>query len=127
MQQIAFRSPTEFADQLAVHVNHLNRALKETTGKTTSQVIAERVGQEPGLCSNTPIGTLAKLPGVWALKNFPILSISSKSRWSLSEILPRHEACLNFATIGLISASVSTSVRCPHLCSINQIFNFSKK
>jgi len=46
MQQIAFRSPAAFAVQLAVHVNHLNRALKETTGKTTSQVIAERVGQE---------------------------------------------------------------------------------
>ena len=45
-QQITFRSPTDFASQLAVHVNHLNRALKETTGKTTSQVIAERVAQE---------------------------------------------------------------------------------
>jgi AraC-like DNA-binding protein len=29
-----------------VHVNHLNRALKEITGKTTSQIIAERVSQE---------------------------------------------------------------------------------
>lgn len=46
VQQITFRSPTAFASQLAVHVNHLNRALKETTGKTTTQVITERVGQE---------------------------------------------------------------------------------
>jgi AraC-like DNA-binding protein len=46
MQQLKFRSPTEFANQLAVHVNHLNRALKEVTGKTTSQLIAERVVQE---------------------------------------------------------------------------------
>ncbi len=45
-QQIAFRSPNDYAAQLAVHVNHLNRALKETTGKTTSQIIAERVAQE---------------------------------------------------------------------------------
>jgi len=45
-QQIGFRSPTEFANQLSVHVNHLNRALKEITGKTTSQLIAERVVQE---------------------------------------------------------------------------------
>lgn len=45
-QQINFRSAREFADQLAVHVNHLNRALKETTGKTTSELIAERVIQE---------------------------------------------------------------------------------
>ena len=45
-QQIRFRSPSAFANQLNVHVNHLNRALKETTGKTTSQIIAERIAQE---------------------------------------------------------------------------------
>ena len=45
-QQIKFRSAIEYARQLAVHVNHLNRALKETTGKTTSDLIAERVIQE---------------------------------------------------------------------------------
>jgi len=45
-QQIKFRSAVEYARQLAVHVNHLNRALKETTGKTTSELIAERLIQE---------------------------------------------------------------------------------
>jgi AraC-like DNA-binding protein len=45
-QQIKFRSPAEFALQLSLHVNHLNRALKEVTGKTTSQLIGERVCQE---------------------------------------------------------------------------------
>lgn len=45
-QQIKFRSAIEYAKQLAVHVNHLNRALKETTGKTTSELIAERLTQE---------------------------------------------------------------------------------
>lgn len=43
---ILLRSPADFARQLNVHVNHLNRVLKETTGKTSSQVIAERVAQE---------------------------------------------------------------------------------
>lgn len=42
-QRVRFRSPNEFAGQLAVHVNHLNRALKSATGKTTSQVISERI------------------------------------------------------------------------------------
>lgn len=45
-QQIGFRSPSEYANQLNVHVNHLNKALKETTGKTTSQIISERIVQE---------------------------------------------------------------------------------
>jgi len=45
-QEIKFRSPVDFAEQLSVHVNHLNRAVKETTGKTTSALIAERIVQE---------------------------------------------------------------------------------
>ena len=45
-QRVTFRSASEFAGQLNVHVNHLNRAVKETTRKTTSQLIAGRVVQE---------------------------------------------------------------------------------
>ncbi|GAA5520270.1 helix-turn-helix domain-containing protein [Aliifodinibius salicampi] len=40
------RMPSDFAEKLNVHVNHLNRALKETTGKTTSQHVNERILQE---------------------------------------------------------------------------------
>jgi AraC family transcriptional activator of pobA len=42
-QRFTMRSARDFASQLAVHVNHLNRAIKETTGKTTTDVIAERM------------------------------------------------------------------------------------
>ena len=45
-QSITLRSASDFAKQLNVHVNHLNRAVKDTTEKTTSQVIAERLLQE---------------------------------------------------------------------------------
>lgn len=45
-QNIACRTPADFASQLHVHVNYLNRALKETTGKTTSEHIAERLSAE---------------------------------------------------------------------------------
>ena len=45
-QKINLRSASDFAEQLNVHVNHLNRALKETTNKTTSQIITGRVLQE---------------------------------------------------------------------------------
>lgn len=46
MQQINVRSAIDFSKQLSVHVNHLNRALKEITGKTTSELIADRIVQE---------------------------------------------------------------------------------
>lgn len=45
-QKINLRSPSDFANQLNIHVNHLNRAIKETTQKTTSQIISERILQE---------------------------------------------------------------------------------
>ena len=44
--QIALRSPSEYAAQMAIHVNHLNRALRETSGKTTTKLIGERLVQE---------------------------------------------------------------------------------
>jgi AraC family transcriptional activator of pobA len=45
-QQIKLKTPAEFASQLAIHVNHLNKSVKTVMGKTTSQVIAERLAQE---------------------------------------------------------------------------------
>lgn len=45
-QRVKLRSASAFAGQLAMHVNHLNRALKEVTGKTTTQLIARRLAQE---------------------------------------------------------------------------------
>lgn len=45
-QAVDLRSASDFAKQLNVHVNHLNRAVKAATDKTTSQLIAERILQE---------------------------------------------------------------------------------
>jgi AraC-like DNA-binding protein len=45
-QTIKLKNASAFAHQLNVHTNHLNRALKEVTGKTTSQWIAERSTKE---------------------------------------------------------------------------------
>jgi AraC family transcriptional activator of pobA len=45
-QQLRLRTAKDYADALAVHVNHLNRVLKETTGHTTTALIGGRVAQE---------------------------------------------------------------------------------
>jgi len=45
-QILQLRTAKDFADTLKVHVNHLNKVLKETTGKTTTEIIASRVSQE---------------------------------------------------------------------------------
>ena len=44
--RMILRHPLEFAETLSVHVNHLNRSLKQVTDKTTSQLIADRMIKE---------------------------------------------------------------------------------
>jgi AraC-like DNA-binding protein len=45
-QRFTLRSARDFAEHLAVHVNHLNRAIRLTTGKTTTEHIFERLASE---------------------------------------------------------------------------------
>lgn len=45
-QLLQLKTPADFAGVLGVHVNHLNRVLKETTGKTTGEIIGSRIFQE---------------------------------------------------------------------------------
>ncbi|MBC6611519.1 helix-turn-helix transcriptional regulator [Hymenobacter sp. BT507] len=45
-QQLTLKTPQDFADRLAVHVNHLNKAVKQVTGKPTSAHIAGRILDE---------------------------------------------------------------------------------
>ena len=45
-QVVRLSTPSDFAGQLNIHVNHLNKALKDTTGQSTSRLIQERMLQE---------------------------------------------------------------------------------
>jgi AraC family transcriptional activator of pobA len=48
-QPLRLRTAKDYADQLAVHVNHLNKVLKETTGHSTTALLNERLAQEAKL------------------------------------------------------------------------------
>jgi AraC family transcriptional activator of pobA len=45
-QKLSLRTAKDYAERLAVHVNHLNKVLKENTGKTTTAIISSRIIQE---------------------------------------------------------------------------------
>jgi len=45
-QRVRLRTAKDFADHLAVHVNHLNKVLKDSTGRTTTDLIGGRLAQE---------------------------------------------------------------------------------
>jgi len=72
-QRINLRSASEFANQLNIHVNHLNRGIKETTQKTTSQVVAERILQESKILlkhSNWSVAEIAYALGFTEVTHF---------------------------------------------------------
>ncbi|GAB3959586.1 response regulator transcription factor [Spirosoma harenae] len=60
-QQLSLRTAKEYADQLAVHVNHLNKVLKETTGRTTTELIGSRIIQEAEVLLRQPSWTLTEI------------------------------------------------------------------
>lgn len=41
--ELKLKSAKDFAERLSVHTNHLNRSVKEITGKTTTEQIASRI------------------------------------------------------------------------------------
>lgn len=47
---LSLHTPADYANRLSVHVNHLNRVIKEVTGKTTSELIAARIIRESTQC-----------------------------------------------------------------------------
>jgi AraC family transcriptional regulator, transcriptional activator of pobA len=45
-QKLNLRAAKDYAERLSVHVNHLNKVLKENTNKTTTEIIGSRITQE---------------------------------------------------------------------------------
>ncbi|WCT09858.1 helix-turn-helix domain-containing protein [Mucilaginibacter jinjuensis] len=64
-QVMQLSSPSAFAKQLNVHVNHLNKALKEITGQTTTQLINERILQEAKVLLKSTNWSIAEI--AWSL------------------------------------------------------------
>jgi AraC family transcriptional regulator, transcriptional activator of pobA len=45
-QVIQLKAPLDFAKVLGIHINHLNKVLKETTGRNTTEIINGRITEE---------------------------------------------------------------------------------
>lgn len=45
-QVIQLKAPVDFATALGIHINHLNKVLKETTGRSTTEIISGRIAEE---------------------------------------------------------------------------------
>lgn len=64
-QILQLNAPSAFANQLTIHVNHLNKILKETTGQTTTQLINERIAREAKILLKSTNWTINEI--AWSL------------------------------------------------------------
>jgi len=60
-QKIKLRTAGDYANELSIHVNHLNKILKETTGLTTSTLIAGRILKEAQILLRQTNWTIAQI------------------------------------------------------------------
>jgi len=60
-QRLSLRAPKDYADRLAIHVNHLNKVLKEVTGNTTTQIISKRILEEAKILLKQTTWTVAEI------------------------------------------------------------------
>ena len=60
-QRLRLRTARDYAEALAVHVNHLNRVLKETTDHTTTVLIGSRVAQEAKILLRQTSWTISEI------------------------------------------------------------------
>ena len=83
-QKVVIRTAKQFADQLAVHINHLNKTLKETTGLTTTELIAGRILQEARALLRHTDWTIAEIADSLGFSDFAHFAKFFKSETSFS-------------------------------------------
>lgn len=73
MRKTLLTTPSKYADKLCVHVNHLNRVVKNVTGKTTTEIITGRIIEEAKRLlqtTNLSIGEIGDLLGFEEVASF---------------------------------------------------------
>ena len=83
-QKLPYRYPIDFADQLAIHINHLNKVLKKTTGKTTTEHITERMLSEAKALLKHSNWNIAEVSQVLGYENQSHFSIFFKRQTGYS-------------------------------------------
>jgi AraC-like DNA-binding protein len=69
-QKIKLRTAGDYANELSIHVNHLNKILKATTGLTTSTLIAGRILKEAQILLRQTNWTIAEIADSLGFSDF---------------------------------------------------------
>ncbi len=89
-QSVQLRSAADFANQLNIHVNHLNRSVKETTQKTTSDLIAGRLLQEAKILLKHSTWTVSEIAYALCFREITHFNNFFKKHAGLSPLKFRH-------------------------------------
>lgn len=60
-QGLLLKTANDFSERLAVHANHLNKVLKETTGSTTTAIIHSRIFEEAKILLNNTDWSISEI------------------------------------------------------------------
>ncbi len=85
-QKIKLRTAKDYAERLSVHVNHLNKVLKETIGKTTTDIISNRLVQEAKILLKQTDWNVSEIAGSLGFEEVAHFSNFFKKQTSFSPV-----------------------------------------
>ena len=91
-QRVSLRTAKDYSDRLAVHSNHLNKVLKENTGKTTTELIANRLVQEAKILLRQTDWNISEIANSLGFEQLSHFSGFFKKHTSLSPVEIRSKA-----------------------------------
>jgi AraC-like DNA-binding protein len=91
-QKVVLRTAKQYADQLAMHINHLNKILKGTTGLTTTELIAGRILQESKVLLRQTNWSIAEIADSLGFSDFAHFSKFFKQETFLSPGVFRNQS-----------------------------------
>ncbi|MDN3547451.1 helix-turn-helix domain-containing protein [Mucilaginibacter aquaedulcis] len=91
-QKVGLRTAKDFADRLAIHSNHLNKVLKESTGKTTTEHISSRLVQEAKILLKQTDWNISEIAYSLGFEQLSHFSTFFKKQTSMSPMEIRSQA-----------------------------------
>lgn len=85
-QKLRLRTASDYADTLAVHVNHLNKVLKENTGSTTTSIISKRIIQEAKILLKQTDWNVSEIAGCLGFEEVAHFSNFFRKQTSLTPV-----------------------------------------
>jgi AraC family transcriptional regulator, transcriptional activator of pobA len=89
---LGLRTAKDYAGRLAIHSNHLNKVLKENTGKTTTEHISNRLVQEAKILLRQTDWNISEIAYSLGFEQLSHFSNFFKKQTSLSPVEIRNQA-----------------------------------